>query len=441
MTKCPPNPTLSLLLSLAVSAVAGVPAAYAQFNNGAVIVTVPTDNSAPAAKPTEKPTPALRGSNATPAVRKRRAATRRRPRRRPAPVRRTSADKVKIAILVNDDPITEYEITQRAEMIAGAAGGGIRKQAQAAFQGMIKRKSTSQRLRQILKETIDANRGKSRQQIIAIFERRKKAFAISLQRQAFAVARKSVLPGLRRKASDELIEQRLKIQAAKKAKALISDSRLEQIMTGIAKRNKMTMAGFKQQLARQGTDIHAFRERIRAQASWGQVINAKFGHFIDVNQKTIDESVITGRDADRVSLKLVRITLRLPDKIDQRIMAQRMIEAEQIRAGFTGCDTARNLSRGIKNISFQDLGFAVASSISEPTRSLLLNSNDNTMIPPLAEQSGVALYAVCGRRSGSKSLAAREAAVRNLRQQGMEVYGRKYLSDLRREAHIEYRNK
>ena len=170
-------------------------------------------------------------------------------------------------------------------------------------------------------------RGVAAKQILAIFERRKKAFAKSLQRQAVTLARKRVIPGLRRKATQELIEERLKIQAAKQSKVLISKTELENVMKGIAKRNKLSFNAFKKQLKGQGTDYNTMRTRVRAQLSWGRLINAKFGRFVDVNQKTIDESVLASGDATKVSLHLHRFIFKLPAKIDQRTIAQRMVEA------------------------------------------------------------------------------------------------------------------
>lgn len=422
----------ALLIGLLSAAAATISQpATAQFGNGAVIVTVPQGNEAP---PATKRQPPTRRQATTP--QKRRAAVKRR-RTSPAVRPSTSADKLKIAVLVNDDPITQYEISQRASLLAARSGIGER--AQANFKNLIKRKSTNQRLRQILKETIQANQGQSREAILAKFERRKKAFAKNLQRQAVSMARKSVTPGLRRNATQELVEERLKLQAAKKHKVLISDAQLDKVMRGIAKRNKVSYAAFKQRLRQQGTDYNAMRSRVRAQLSWGRLINAKFGRFVDVNQKTIDESVIAGSDASKISLHLHRFLFRLPKKIDQRVIAQRMVEAGQARTKFRGCSNSRSLTRGIKDVAFQDMGFRVAAAIAEPTRSLLLNARDGEMAPPVTIREGVALYAVCARRSGSKSFAARAAAENSLRQKHTAIYGRKYLSDLRREAHIEYR--
>src|SRR5690606_6134475 len=110
-----------------------------------------------------------------------------------------------IVVLVNDDPITAYQVDQRARLLAVQSDIGER--AQANFKRLIQQDSTNQRLRQILQETIQANQGKSREEILAIFERRKQQFAEQLQRQAVESARSSLVSSHRKKALEELIEE------------------------------------------------------------------------------------------------------------------------------------------------------------------------------------------------------------------------------------------
>lgn len=420
---------------LCLTSTLGDAPAAAQFSNGAIIVTVPPPaGSSPqkaAPQPEEEPKTTRRTPPKSQTQPRRRASSS--PPSRSAP----SVSRLKIAVLVNDDPITQYEIDQRASMLAGGAELG--KRAQANFKNLIKQKATNDRLRAILKETIEANQGRSREQILKIFEQRKQAYARDLQRQAISSAKRSVLPTMRRRATEELIDERLKLQAAKRANMLISDGQVDDVMKGIAKRNNLSMPAFKQQLKAQGTDIHSMRSRLRANMSWMRLVNAKFGRFVDVSQKTIDESVAETQGASSVSLHLHRLTFQLPEKIDQRIIAQRMLEADQLRAQFTGCNASSRLARSARSVVFQDLGYKIATTVAEPTRSLLINLRDGEMAPPVTTEDGVALYAVCGRRSGSDSFEARAAAEREIRQKGTQLYARKYLSDLRRDAHIEYR--
>ncbi|HML30219.1 MAG TPA: peptidylprolyl isomerase, partial [Hyphomicrobium sp.] len=114
-----------------------------------------------------------------------------------------------IAALVNDEPITGYEIDQRAMMLSGT---NIQAQAKANFEAIVKNPKTSERLKEILQQTARDNQGKSREEIISIFERRKKEFGMSLQRQAFESARSKALPAMKKQALEELIDDRLKTQ-------------------------------------------------------------------------------------------------------------------------------------------------------------------------------------------------------------------------------------
>ena len=93
-----------------------------------------------------------------------------------------------IVALVNDEPITGFEIQQRAAMLGG---GSMQQKAQENFKAILKNPKTTERLKAILAETIKANEGKSKDQIIAIFEARKKQFGMDLQKQAMESARSS----------------------------------------------------------------------------------------------------------------------------------------------------------------------------------------------------------------------------------------------------------
>ncbi len=93
-----------------------------------------------------------------------------------------SASGQSIAVLVNDEPITGYEIQQRQRMMGLSAN--IQSQATENFKRMLQNPATSEKLKGILNDTINANKGKTKEQVIAIFEERKKQYALSLQKQA-----------------------------------------------------------------------------------------------------------------------------------------------------------------------------------------------------------------------------------------------------------------
>ena len=355
-----------------------------------------------------------------------------------AVVKASETKGLSIAVLVNDEPITGYEIEQRQRIMG--LGANIGEKAQASFKRMLQDPSTSEKLKAILGEVIKANPGKSREQVIAAFEERKKQFAINLQKQAVESARASVLPTLKKGALDELIDERLKLQEAKKLNVVASDEDVSKIVRSLAEKNKVTEAQFAQNLAGMGADIDGMRARFRAMLSWNDVIRRKFGHQIAITERDVDRIMSQGpAGEDQVELQVQRLTLAIPEKINQKLVAQRMAEAEGMRGKFKDCKSMSSLAGSVTNAKYDDMGQRKPSSLTEPTKSLLLSAKDGEMIPPTVGAGGVELYAVCGRQTIKADEQKRTAAQEELRQKEFELLAKRHLQNLRQDALIEYR--
>jgi peptidyl-prolyl cis-trans isomerase SurA len=431
------------ILALPMAAVIAVCPAVAQQSLPGLVVTVPPSSAAPP-PPAEEPPPA-------PKPKAKAASPAKSPPTQPSSNTRsksasltpgegkTSSGGQSIVVLVNDDPITGYEIDQRARLMALSTN--VNERAQDNFKRLIQQDSTNQRLKEILQETIQANQGKSREQILAIFEQRKQQFAKGLQAQAVESARAGVLPGLKKQALEELIDERLKLQEAKRINIQTEDSQIDGIIRNIAERNKMTTEQFAQHLKSMGADIEAMKARYRALIAWNDVVRRRFSAMVSVNQRDIDRLVSTSAESgeDEVELQLHRITLAIPAKMDQKAMAQRFEEADHLRRNFAGCRTTRVLASKAANAKFEDLGTKKPSIVQEPTRSMLLAAKEDEMVPPSLSAQGIELYAVCKRSVLKADDQKRDRAAQELQQREFEVLAKRHLRDLRQDAHIEYR--
>ena len=343
-----------------------------------------------------------------------------------------------IAVLVNDEPITNYEVEQRQRYL-GLGASDIQKKAKANFKSLIQSKSTNNRLREILQETIRANPGRSKQEILAKFEKRKQAYAKSLQKRAVAKARKSILPGLRKKALDELIEERLKIQEAKRLNVVAGKEEVEKIVMGIAQRNKMDLKQFDKHMKTMGAGINTMKTRFKAMISWRNVIRRQFGHQIAITSRDLDRAVATASADDKTELNVQRITLLFAKNLGQKELARRLQEASTLRTKFTGCSMTGSLAKQAGGARFSNLGPTEATRIPEPTRTMLINATDGEMLPPTVGTGGVELWVLCGRKTVEADKTKRDAATEELRQREFQVLAQRHLNDIRRDAHIEYR--
>lgn len=345
-----------------------------------------------------------------------------------------TAEQRSIVALVNDEPITGYEVDQRAMMLSGT---NIQTQAKANFQAIIKDPRTSEHLKEILQQTARDNQGKSREQIIAIFEQRKKEYGMSLQRRAFESARASALPAMKKQALEELIDDRLKTQEAKRQSVTIEDSQIDMIVKSIAERNKMTIEQFQKQI---GGSLEPIKTRIRATLSWNEVVKKKFAPLINVSNRDVDKLVASATSAnDDIELQLQRIRIAMPAKIEEHGIAARIQDADKIRQKFTGCQSTAQAAMGVTGARFENLGKQRPATIPEPTRTLLLNAANGEMLPPAVNNGAIELWVVCGRDAVKASEVQRNQAEGELKQKEFELMAKRYLKDLREDAHIEYR--
>jgi peptidyl-prolyl cis-trans isomerase SurA len=245
-----------------------------------------------------------------------------------------------------------------------------------------------------------------------------------------------------KEAKDELIEERLKLQEAKRVGIQITEEEINHVMKGLAERNKMTPEQFMQNIKSAGVDPATMRDRFRAQFAWREVVRRKFSAIVSITQRDVDRMISASANEageDTVELQVQRITLLTQGKTDQGTMARRIAQADALRGKFGGCNTMAGLARDIPDAKHDDLKFIKPSSVPEPTRSLLLNAKDGDILPPATAAHGVELYAVCSRRTAKVDDKQREKAEGVLAQREFEIVAKRYLRDLMQDAHIEYR--
>lgn len=353
----------------------------------------------------------------------------------PAPAEQT------IAILVNDEPITAYEIQQRTAFLAMQSSGGgpdLKSKAEARWKEIIKNPKLNDELQALIRQ----RNVKSQEEAQAV----QKEFVIKLQKnmidQLQRESRAAMLPKFRKEAQEELIEERLKLQEAKRVGIDISDDEVKRVMKGIAERNKMTEEQFTQQIKGSGVEIATMRDRMKAQFAWREVVRKRGQMLISINDRDVERMLSSSANEageDTIELQVQRITLLTPAPMDQTAMARRYAEADALRRKFGGCNSMPGLAKEASEAKYEDLKYIKPSTVPEPTRSMLLSAKDGDMLPPATAASGVEIYAVCARRPIKTDEKTREKAMEELAAKEFEALAKRYLRDLRQDAHIEFR--
>jgi peptidyl-prolyl cis-trans isomerase SurA len=265
---------------------------------------------------------------------------------------------------------------------------------------------------------------------------------MELQKQALEGARASVLPRLRKEAKEELIDERLKTQAAKKIGIEVTDAEIDTIVKGLASRNQMTKEQFAQHLKGTGVDISTLTERFRAQKAWRDFVARRYGAQISISQRDIDQMVsssVSETGEDPAELQLQKITLSLPNQLDQAALVKRYSQADSLRRKIRACSSMAEVAKAVPDARFTDMKFVKPAAIPEPTRTMLLGAKEGDVLPPATTAAGVEVYALCGRRAAAGNDAARTKAMQELQTKELEDMARRHMRNLRQDAAIEYR--
>lgn len=248
---------------------------------------------------------------------------------------------------------------------------------------------------------------------------------------------------LRKKVIKELIEERLKLQEAKKLGVAVTDERITQTLEGIAKRNKMPLNKLVGGLKQAGVNVRTFKERIKVALLWRQVVQRKFRHQISVSATQVDAALTTaeGEGQATTEFQLQRVRLELGEEPDQETIATRLVEAESLRSRFRSCEKLEDVIKGVRRASIKSVGKKRTEQLPQPSRALLMKAKAGQMTPPNLTPTGVELFAVCSRKQIKTDTKKRQAVEQKMQAEEYNRLATRYFQDLRRDAFIEHRSK
>jgi peptidyl-prolyl cis-trans isomerase SurA len=264
-------------------------------------------------------------------------------------------------------------------------------------------------------------------------EQRERFLAITTQEQPS--------PELKKKATDQLIDERLQVQQGRKLSVSVDEDDVTQIVEDMAKKNNLDVDGLATALGKAGVNIKTLKDRIRSQLVWQNVVRQKFRREIQIGDADVDKALSdAGEQASsgpaETALQLRQVRYELPAGADQKPIAERLAAAESVRGKFGSC---ADLAKGVEGASVKTLADQQPASLVQPARLLVMNAKMGQMTPPTLTASAVEMYAVCGKRSVKGDDKTREETQRKLMNEEMGIRAERLLRDLRQDAFIEYR--
>jgi peptidyl-prolyl cis-trans isomerase SurA len=247
----------------------------------------------------------------------------------------------------------------------------------------------------------------------------------------------------RAQALDELIDEKLKLQAAKRFRIEITNAEVDAAFANIASRARTTPEQFAQVLTRGGISVEAFKTRMKADMAWQQIIRGKFRESFQIRERDVFAALQSRAKDDKMPVgyeyTLRPILLIVPRGSPEAAFAARRREAENLRARFQDCTEGIRLARNLKDVAIRSPIVRTSGDFSAQLRQVLESTEVGRLTPPEVGQQGIQLFAVCAKKQVAAIVPGQREVQEEMIKQRFQAQGESFLKELRRSAMIEYR--
>jgi peptidyl-prolyl cis-trans isomerase SurA len=251
-------------------------------------------------------------------------------------------------------------------------------------------------------------------------------------------------PQPRNEIIEELIDDKLKAQIAKRYKIDLTEKDVDSQYADMAKRMHQTSDQLTQVLAQSGVDSKTLKAKILADLSWQYIIRGKFQNEFQLDEKTINAQVESQKKSDNKDPDVgydytLRPILFLVPRGNAALMEARKKDADALRARFANCESGLPAARAQRDLIVRDTITKNSSDLLPALREILAKTELGHLTPPEATPQGVELFAVCDKKETTTETPEKRAARDKLFGDRFQAASRKYLRELRRAAMIEHK--
>lgn len=246
----------------------------------------------------------------------------------------------------------------------------------------------------------------------------------------------------RERAIDELIDETLQTQEARRNNIVVPDSRVNDAFAEIAKRVKLSPANFQKALSQNGVNPNTLKERLRAQIAWGQVVSSQFRSSRTITEQDLIAQLRekgSGGSKDTTEYLLQRVIVVVPEKASRGEVSSAEATARQLRGRFNSCDEGLALAKQVKGVVVKTVGRRLSNEVPDQVRPQIEETSVGHLTPPIKGEGGLVMFAVCDKKTVKSTEAAIEEVQSEIIGEEGELFSRQYLRKLRKNAVIERR--
>jgi peptidyl-prolyl cis-trans isomerase SurA len=250
-----------------------------------------------------------------------------------------------------------------------------------------------------------------------------------------------------KQAIEQLIEERLMLQEAKLRNVNIGDEEVEQEFANRARGAKLTADRFTQALRQAGIDPRTFKDFLRANLAWTQIVRARFRATINVTDQDVAAALtereptgeVQGEVQTALEYRIQQIIFIVPAGAGAGVEAQQRSAADAFRSAFQGCEQSLQQAASAPGIVVKPQVRREAGQLPPALKEAFASLEVGGTSEPERVADGFQIVAICAKNEIAGQTEATVETRDEISTERGQLLARRYLRDLRSDAVIEYR--
>lgn len=246
----------------------------------------------------------------------------------------------------------------------------------------------------------------------------------------------------RSEAQEQLIEETLQMQEAKRNGVRVPDAQVNSAFADIAQRVKLSPSNFEKALLQNGVNPQTLKDRLRTQIAWAQVVRSRYSSSRSLTEQDLIATLREkGSDAakDTTEYQLDRVIVVVPKSASGGEVSRAQAKARQLRSRFTSCADGLALARELQGVVVKSVGRRLANELPDNMQETIAETSVGRLTPPEKSDEGYVMIAVCAKETVQSTEAAIQEVQQEIAGEEGELFSRQYLRNLRKDAVIERR--
>jgi peptidyl-prolyl cis-trans isomerase SurA len=197
-----------------------------------------------------------------------------------------------------------------------------------------------------------------------------------------------------------LIDERLKLQEAKRLNIKVNDDEFKAAVADIEKRNNIPPGQFKEFLAARGIDAATIFEQVRSTIAWGKVVQQRIRPRVEITDDEVREAIDRVRsnaNQPRYAVSEIFLAVDTPEQEDSvRSGAERILE--QINKGANFGQIARQFSQSATAAVGGDMGWIEEGQLDTELDNTLRKMQPGQVAGPIRTAGGYYILALRDKR-------------------------------------------